>query len=784
MILQISSINNKRIHLSFVQGRLLSNAARVDDIDSDDEYFITSAPIPGGQHFYIRVKTGYKLAGVLFFDRDNHKYLSLNGWLTWRKAMISNELDTNFPIPRDNVTTYASGSACQSTWIPSECYARVIVCREETEWDQTLGPAVNGASLTPSDDFLDCFLLFDNVLLQRDRTYTPTNYKQGLIAALQVNSVYALMRVRPRIYIGSSQTFDDGSIVRGVPYSATPQMEGMLNYGHVGMETYLSAWGNRRSLMYTDFPKGNVSEYGIDWQDESHVRDYGRYVYGMVCTDAAATVLGVAARCHEGLWSNLSSVIYSSAQDMLEDNGSKLRAFDVVAAASQHLFVITDVFVRGNERYFELFESSGNCQLYLVTVQRLYDKTCTYDNRNFKFYRLKPTSFNQLGNPMGRFYNESVPCLSTEFRKRVPRFVPNDDICTFLGNKVTIAAGDMLWLNVRQYNGNTRETFTHLRFKHYDPTSQDYVLVDTVEMTQPAVAHVTTFDNGDEVWDIDVSDRFASRPADLEGPHTGLWQVTAYNPSSGRESEPVEFEVLDFSLLSANCGSNKGMTLVAFDLPSSLRDGRHVYFCPKNSKTGPLWNNYLTYWTDLTPSDGSLILCTLGSTGTAKVRMSVRGTYNYCHKDMMVTEVLDYAHLASVTEEQSKIINASGQVVSGSGTKVYSVAVSSLRGTRLTAVYRDIYSGGNVYAYNAAQYDENGDFIPGTLVTLKPARSPEGSSATKIVSIGTIASNCTTLKFNFNYKELVTLGIFLESDASLPQELLLESVSDNGSIEF
>ena len=785
MILQTSSINYKRSRLRFVQGRPVRRADSADEIDSTDMYFLTSDPIPGGQHFYIRVKDGYKLAYVIFFDRDMRKYLSYEGWRYWITSLITPAAGL---VIRDNVSVESATS--RPTWIPSECYVRVVVCREETVLESAYGPVLDGAELTPSDDFVDKFRLFDNVLLQRRRAYTPTFYKQGMFAARQVNAVYAPVRVQPKRYAtdatGPSGS-DTTSVCHGVPYSATPQLGGQVNYGQTGIETYLSAWGNRRSLMYTDYPKQSISEYGITYLREQHVVANGYYAYGMVCNDAVSTVLGLAARCDETMWGNLSTVLYSTPQSMLDDNGAKLRSFDIVMTSPNHVFVITDIFEdEDGELFFEIFESSGPCRFFLLTLQRLFYKTTHDGTRKYVFYRLNNSYLNKTGNLLGRFYHNfaPVPGLPTEVRKRVPRYVPNDDISTFLGNKVTIAAGDMLWLNVRQYNGTTRETFTHLKFKRYYAALQMYVLADTVEMVQPAAGHVNTFSDGDVVWDIDVSARFASRPQDLDGPHTGLWQVTAYSPATGRESEPVEFEVLDFALLSAKSGYNKGMTLVAFDLPSSLRDGRHVFFRPMMADTEPLHNNYMTAWTDLAPGDGMVVLCTLAATGTRKIRMNVKGVYNYCHKDIETVDVYDYAHLGNTTEEGNKAINTDGTIASSGTTAVYTFPATGLRGSRLTAVYRDVSSGGNGWGYRAAQYDENGDFIPGTVVTIRPANSPAGDGSTRFVSLGEIAANCATMKFTLTHAEARTFGIFLESNTAVPTQSGIKPIGDNGNIEF
>ena len=708
MILQQQNIIDKRTRPKFEQGRLIYTEDYSDSVNGENTQFVTSEPIIGGQHFYLRVKSGYKVAFVAFFDSASRKRPLIRGWYNHNGATLEG---VDGVVNRDTLTHKTKSTTIRS-WIPAGAYARVTICKADVEIHDG---ETTGTDILPSDDFLDVFYTFDHVFMQPSRTTAaPATHAVGMKLARQVSNCFTRSRVAT-INQDSNQgwygTTAENSICMGIFYSAvSAQRPGSMNMLKPSMETYLSLWHNRRSLLYTERPMDGVSGYGIVWEhNTTPVLSYGRYPVGMVCNTAAATVFGVPEDVDETLWLNttLFTSVYDSMSALLSDNAAKLRSFDVLYTAGNHVAVITNVFKVGSDTFIELFESSTDCQLRLLTPQTFYEHYTANSSRSYHVVRPKK-AFYEL---VGRMEYRPTPGAPVTPRERSV-YVPNDDICTFAGDKATIASGDPLWLNVRQTNGSTTATFDSIRI--YQLQDDTYTLLQTLSMSQPASAHRKSFPGGDVVWDIEVTSLFS------DGTLTGLFEATAYNSVSGAESEPTRFEVLNIGIANAyriglTVSGNSTYDLLAFLADGAQRDGREAFIRTLDSNYRRQTNTYCTYAHHMVHRHeegkyGVLLADTMMTIASDNYcQLAVKGEYGYAFVNKPLSTLSNL--LSSATVKSSKCLSINGNLASKSGWRTLVKAVGSSHvGKTYTIIFNDRVTHANynmvVAQYSAASADD------------------------------------------------------------------------------
>ena len=701
MFLQQQAIIDKRTRPKFVQGRIGGST----DTLMESDYFVSTEPILGGQHYYLRVKQGYRIAYIAFYDRETGVRIA-NHWYNPSKSDFS-EVATN-------TIEHVNPSERPETWVPSEAYVRVTVCKANVVL--TDGVPSGGDTMTPADDFVDAFYLFDHVMMQPNGkgTVSPALYDMAMRLARQVNGVYELGRTATNTQAGSwySQGNDNRYCI-GVPYSAVNgQRPGSMNQMMPSMETFLSLFGNRRSLLYTETPQNGTSEYGIDWNhNTAPVSAYGRFAFGMVCNCAAATVFGVPESTDENIWSDshLFEQQYSSLSAMLSDNAAKLQSMDVVYKQNSHVFVITNVYrLASGEVFLEIFESTANCCLRLMTPQKMYDH---YTNKggSWVFTRPKQAYYDMVG----RYDFRAVAGAPTTPRER-SHYVPNLDICTFVGDKATFASGDPIWINVRKSNGSTNATFDQL--KVYRMVGGSRVLVETRTLSTTS-AHKKTYDDGDVLWDINVSDLF------YDGTLSGLFEATAYNSVTHAESAPTRFEVLHIGIANAY---RVGLTIggnTNYDLLALLKDGaqdddggRDGFVRALQADYTVVRNNHATYAHHIRHGheEGKYGLALaethLSLTTSGYCQLAVKGAYGYAFVRKSLSTLTSL--LSGATTISGKALTASGAQDTHSGWITYIKEVpAEAVGKTYTIIYNDrIYLTGNhivVAQYNSGAATAN-----------------------------------------------------------------------------
>ena len=802
MLLQQQNIIDKRTRLRWRRARPVYSTTMLNDVLSPDSYFLTSEPILGGQNYYVRLKEGFKVAFIIFYDRE--KRIRLRSQWNTRNGYTLNYQHDGAPANIRDTVYGVDRKTFVPTWIPTGAYVRVVACRDDVVLEgsssdsSSVGNNVaSGTEIGDVNDPVELFFLADTVQMQRGMEGRPEGYTQRMRLARQVTNVYVRSRVATKNYTtenGGGSFKGNGaenSKMIGVPYAAVSGHHlGVLNLGWLGMETYLSLWGNRRSLVYTELPKFQISEYGLSWTLSDNVSSYGSFAYGMVCNSVPATLFGMPERANETIWGQIASgslsgmfeTVYKNTAAMRADGGAKFRPMDVIYVNGQHVYVLTAVYERGGERWFEMMESSNQCQLFLVTAQMIADRL-DYEQeqdsaRVYKFVRPKAAFYERVGH----FDYKKVAALADEVRHTAQKYEPNDDICTFAGDKATFAQGDAIWLNVRQTNGTTRATFDTIKI--YRKAGERYVEETSMAMSQPASSgHRKTFTadgSNDVVWDIDVTSYFADKE--------GLYEATAYNSVTEAESAPVRFEVIKVEIVAAySVGSDKMMAILGEGM---VKEGRTAFVQAMKSNYTKITSNYANHAHYLVPkgTEGyyGLVLVDVGAGEIGKAALMVKGEYGWAQKCIDKTEARsNYLSIAGGATSVAGAISADtgARVTPSNWHLLVKTLPDSLKGKTVQILFNDVARGS--YNIMVAQYTttDPANFTSSTLVKKQFLRGtkyidPEPTGETVMADVK-IADNAAAIAVSMP-NDLVNGLSYVGAMVLMPSSVNLVKAEDVG----
>ena len=536
------------LHTRLNQGFVTETGALSTAADADHDRSVTTDYIKGGCCLHVRTNSGYRVSRMSLYDAAGRT------------------LAYNFGM-RNYAGRY-SGMATSHHTLSGRCWGMELpagfVCRLEfVKLSQAPSSPYNNSQLsviTTDDEVIESFVRVLPTFFQRAtqgyayaarvrrRLSQHCFVSYALLADMAYNSVSRQRR---------------GTTVLGVPYFNTREYEQRPGID-VSMRSFVSAWGNKRSLGYTENPSGNRSGYGRTYNASG---DYKRGYWGTVCHGLVSAALGAGVgfdRIESG-WKNICTLqdITTAAQC---DN---LRPLDlIIAIGNEHIAMVSDLWrdAEGNLRFIEVAEQSGypNAVFVLYTpeefVAYLDARTAAAAGNALRVYRL-----NNLNSSNAYIENtgapEDTPWIPNYPEELVEPYPFNPDICTFAGDYASFQYGDDVYINVRRPDYNTSGTLAVFWF---DPSSNggEYVLDFTVPVDS------TSHPKGDEseaedIIDINITSNLSGHPA-------GKYKAV-YTPMGGTAFEPTYFEIVKAKFFVC-VRTNKPSTLCLLSL-DNVKDG-------------------------------------------------------------------------------------------------------------------------------------------------------------------------------------------------------------------
>lgn len=220
----------------------------------------------------------------------------------------------------------------------------------------------------------------------------------------------------------------------GLLYSEALQFERYVGFG-CSLRTFMTALHNPYSVMYTEDTKGTgarkKSAYGFNYLNTI----LNGAFYGTVCSGLTSYALGlpVIIQTYDFAWLAEAGLF----EEVYDNTGLGVRLMDVIWIDG-HVQLVTDIIrdERGTPVTIEVTESVQN---YVVTSQRTPAFISNYlTTRQGKLYRYKELYKNL------DYEQSSFVAVEGETAQS---YIYNDDICTYLGDYVSIADWESMHIN-------------------------------------------------------------------------------------------------------------------------------------------------------------------------------------------------------------------------------------------------------------------------------------------------------------------------------------------------
>lgn len=262
----------------------------------------------------------------------------------------------------------------------------------------------------------------------------------------------------------------------GMLYSEALQFEKYVPFG-CSLRTFMTAIHNPYSVMYTEDTKGTSarkkSAYGFDYLNTT----LNGAFYGTVCTAFTCGALGsdVLWQSYDHAWAAENGLFVE-----VEDNSaSGARLMDVIWSPN-HCRIITDIYrdARGNPTTIYVSESIRD---YVHTLQySASELNNLLASKSGKLYR-----YTKLYENLGY---EPSPFVAVEDETLDGEYQYNDDICTYLGDYVSIADWEKMFINY------VKGSYTQMQLYKGDALIQTISLPSSYNATHSI--DVTSYLNG------------------------------------------------------------------------------------------------------------------------------------------------------------------------------------------------------------------------------------------------------------------------------------------------
>lgn len=311
----------------------------------------------------------------------------------------------------------------------------------------------------------------------------------------------------------------------GMLYSEALQFERYVGFG-CSLRTFMTALHNPYSVMYTEDTKGTEarkkSAYGFNYLNTT----LNGAFYGTVCSGLTSYALGlpVIMQTYDLAWMTEAGLF----EEVYDNTGLGVQLMDVIWIGG-HVQLVTDIIrdERGTPVTIEVTESTQN---YVVTNRRTPAYITDYlTTRHGKLYRYKELYKN--------LDYEASPFVAVE-DETASTYQYNDDICTYLGDYVSIAEWENMFINY------SKGSYTSMQLYKDDTLIQTITLPESYNATHS----------------IDVTSYL-----------TGAGMYKARLTDGTNNSDYTYFEVVETNVTASRNGNNATVTFNTASNPICVR---------------------------------------------------------------------------------------------------------------------------------------------------------------------------------------------------------------------
>ena len=257
----------------------------------------------------------------------------------------------------------------------------------------------------------------------------------------------------------------------GMLYSEALEYEKYVMFG-CSLKTFMTALHNPYSVMYTEDTKGTAarkkSAYGFNYNNTI----LNGAFYGTVCSSLISYALGIDynIQTYDLAWMAKKGLF----GEVYDNSASGIRLMDVIWI-NGHIQLVTDIIrdERGNPTTFYVTEA---WQDYVRNLTKNPAQMNSYiQTNNAKIYRY-------LGIYKNTEY-EASEFVAVEDESPVSPYVYNDDICTYLGDCVSIADWESMFINYSKGNYTSMELYKNNALSQTISLPAEYNATHSIDVT-------------------------------------------------------------------------------------------------------------------------------------------------------------------------------------------------------------------------------------------------------------------------------------------------------------
>lgn len=427
-------------NIGLQQGYIKEDGSVSTSGDTDHSKWVCTDFISGGRDFICHLQDGFFINKVSVYDE-------------------------NFQIMKDTVVTTRPRCYKQCTEYSFHLHKaykmRLSIIHDGTitpDWTTVSEQAVPDRDVSPDEDiFKDFFYV--------DRSYFD------VLASDDPSYQQALRRVNHLTFLAPTN-YKNEFINFGVKYSDQNETPGRVGF-EVSPYSYCTAVHNPRSAYWTENVQNHKSQYGWKYHDGNGSSNGW---FGQNCSNSVDWVRGYDKALHFARNYAATSAYGSPTLDASvvtpDSTCSNLRPLDNIVK-STHVWIVAEIWkdASGTPRFIRCAESGGGNTYYTSTLYSVESWLGRITGvEDYQITRL-PNNITATQEPLLDYVGDD---LTDDFTP----ITYNDDICTFIGDKVEFMWGGIIYLNVHRYNG-----WENVIIEKWNETNQQYETFQTLDIT-------------------------------------------------------------------------------------------------------------------------------------------------------------------------------------------------------------------------------------------------------------------------------------------------------------
>lgn len=432
-------------NIGLQQGYIKEDGSVSTSGDTDHSKWVTTDFIIGGRDFICHLKEGFFINKVSVYD-ENFNLL--------KETVISSR-----PRCYKECTEY-------SHHLHKSLRMRLGIIHDgsiEAGWNTVSTQAVPDRDVLPTEDIFEDFYYVDRSYFDIVQSEDPS-YQQ------------ALRRVNHIAFVAPTN-YKNELVSLGVKYSDQNETPGRVGY-EVSPYTYCTAVHNPRSVYWTENVQNHKSQYGWKYHDTNGSSNGW---FGQNCSNSVDFVRGYDKALHfarnYSATTEYGNCILNATEVVPDEHCTNVKPLDNLVKPT-HVWIVAEIWkdATGTPRFIRCAESGGGNTYYTSVIYSVESWLSRIQNEGtgYQVTRL-PNDINPIQEPLLDYIGND---LTDDFTP----IAYNDDICTFIGDKVEFMWGGIIYLNVHRYNG-----WENLVIEKWNETNQEYESFQTIDITKGSV---------------------------------------------------------------------------------------------------------------------------------------------------------------------------------------------------------------------------------------------------------------------------------------------------------